>query len=26
VRFWDVQVRWHYPLAGLIQVIEVVPA
>jgi tRNA-Thr(GGU) m(6)t(6)A37 methyltransferase TsaA len=26
VRFWDMQVRWHYPHAGLIQVIEVVPA
>ena len=26
VRFWDVQVRWHYPVAGEIRVLEVVPA
>lgn len=26
VLFWDVQVRWHYPQSGLIQVLEVVPA
>lgn len=26
VQFWDVQVRWHYPQAGLIHVLEVVPA
>lgn len=26
VQFWDVQVRWHYPQAGLIRVLEVVPA
>lgn len=26
VQFWDVQVRWHYPHAGLIRVLEVVPA
>jgi tRNA-Thr(GGU) m(6)t(6)A37 methyltransferase TsaA len=26
VRLWDVQVRWHYPQAGLIRVLEVVPA
>jgi tRNA-Thr(GGU) m(6)t(6)A37 methyltransferase TsaA len=26
VRFWDVQVRWHYPRPGLICVLEVVPA
>ncbi|HGM5582233.1 TPA: tRNA (N6-threonylcarbamoyladenosine(37)-N6)-methyltransferase TrmO [Pseudomonas putida] len=25
VKFWDVQVRWHYPTAGLICVLEVVP-
>lgn len=24
VRFWDLQVRWHYPEAGLIRVLEVV--
>ena len=24
VGFWDVQVRWHYPQAGLIRVLEVV--
>lgn len=26
VRFWDVQVRWHYPVAGEICVLEVAPA
>ncbi|MBD9484948.1 tRNA (N6-threonylcarbamoyladenosine(37)-N6)-methyltransferase TrmO [Pseudomonas sp. PDM14] len=26
VRFWDVQVRWHYPQPGQIHVLEVVPA
>ncbi|QKE62469.1 tRNA (N6-threonylcarbamoyladenosine(37)-N6)-methyltransferase TrmO [Aquipseudomonas campi] len=26
VQFWDVQVRWHYPQAGLIRVLEVVTA
>lgn len=26
VRFWDVQVRWHYPRPDLICVLEVVPA
>lgn len=26
VQLWDVQVRWHYPQAGLIRVLEVVPA
>ncbi len=26
VRFWDVQVRWHYPVAGQICVLEVAPA
>lgn len=25
VQFWDVQVRWHYPQAGLIRVLEVMP-
>jgi tRNA (adenine37-N6)-methyltransferase len=25
-QFWDVDVRWHYPEAGLICVLEVVPA
>lgn len=25
VRFWDVQVRWHYPVAGEICVLEVAP-
>ncbi|HKS14078.1 MAG TPA: tRNA (N6-threonylcarbamoyladenosine(37)-N6)-methyltransferase TrmO [Pseudomonas sp.] len=25
VKFWDVQVRWHYPRPDRIQVIEVVP-
>ncbi len=24
VRFWDLQVRWHYPAAGRIRVLEVV--
>ena len=26
VRFWDVDVRWHYPEPGMICVLEVVPA
>ena len=26
VHFWDVQVRWHYPVAGQICVLEVAPA
>ncbi|WP_201211948.1 tRNA (N6-threonylcarbamoyladenosine(37)-N6)-methyltransferase TrmO [Pseudomonas sp. S36] len=26
VKFWDVQVRWHYPQAQVIRVLEVVPA
>lgn len=26
VQLWDVQVRWHYPQAGLIRVLEVVTA
>lgn len=26
VRFWDVDVRWHYPEAGMICVLEVVAA
>ncbi|AZE93338.1 S-adenosylmethionine-dependent methyltransferase YaeB [Pseudomonas orientalis] len=26
VQFWDVDVRWHYPEAGMICVLEVVPA
>ncbi|MBC9251769.1 tRNA-Thr(GGU) m(6)t(6)A37 methyltransferase TsaA [Pseudomonas alcaligenes] len=26
VRFWDVQVRWHYPTPEQIHVLEVVPA
>ena len=26
VQLWDVQVRWHYPTAGQIRVLEVVPA
>lgn len=26
VQFWDLQVRWHYPEAGRIRVLEVVPA
>lgn len=26
VRFWDLQVRWHYPEPGRIRVLEVVPA
>lgn len=26
VRFWDVQVRWHYPEPQRIRVLEVVPA
>jgi tRNA-Thr(GGU) m(6)t(6)A37 methyltransferase TsaA len=25
-QFWDLDVRWHYPSAGLIRVLEVVPA
>ncbi|SDH24712.1 tRNA (N6-threonylcarbamoyladenosine(37)-N6)-methyltransferase TrmO [Pseudomonas abietaniphila] len=25
-QFWDLDVRWHYPQAGLIRVLEVVPA
>lgn len=25
-RFWDLNVRWHYPEPGLIRVLEVVPA
>jgi tRNA-Thr(GGU) m(6)t(6)A37 methyltransferase TsaA len=25
-QFWDLDVRWHYPRAGLIRVLEVVPA
>jgi tRNA-Thr(GGU) m(6)t(6)A37 methyltransferase TsaA len=25
-QFWDLDVRWHYPEAGLIRVLEVVPA
>ncbi len=25
VRFWDVEVRWHYPQPGTIRVLEVVP-
>lgn len=25
-RFWDVDVRWHYPSPGVIRVLEVVPA
>ncbi|MEB0077127.1 tRNA (N6-threonylcarbamoyladenosine(37)-N6)-methyltransferase TrmO [Pseudomonas sp. CCI3.2] len=25
-QLWDVDVRWHYPQAGLIRVLEVVPA
>jgi hypothetical protein len=24
VKFWDVQVRWHYPQPTLIRVLEVV--
>ena len=26
VRFWDVDVHWHYPHPGSICVVEVVPA
>ncbi|MGY4490203.1 tRNA (N6-threonylcarbamoyladenosine(37)-N6)-methyltransferase TrmO [Pseudomonas sp. TE3610] len=26
VRFWDVEVRWHYPTPDTIRVLEVVPA
>ena len=26
VKFWDVQVRWHYPQPDVIRVLEVVPA
>lgn len=26
VKFWDVQVRWHYPQTDVIRVLEVVPA
>jgi tRNA-Thr(GGU) m(6)t(6)A37 methyltransferase TsaA len=26
VQFWDLDVRWHYPQAGVINVLEVVPA
>ncbi|WP_460045356.1 tRNA (N6-threonylcarbamoyladenosine(37)-N6)-methyltransferase TrmO [Pseudomonas sp. S2_H01] len=25
-QFWDLDVRWHYPQAGLIRVLEIVPA
>lgn len=25
-QFWDLEVRWHYPEAGVIRVLEVVPA
>ncbi|CAD5198269.1 tRNA (N6-threonylcarbamoyladenosine(37)-N6)-methyltransferase TrmO [Pseudomonas sp. FEN] len=25
-RFWDLDVRWHYPEAGTIRVLEVIPA
>ena len=25
-QFWDLDVRWHYPEAGVIRVLEVIPA
>jgi hypothetical protein len=25
-QFWDLDVRWHYPEAGMIRVLEVIPA